>query len=114
MSTNTTKDVKEKFTFPMLFRRRKQLVVWVDADRKVHSNAHGSITAQMKAVSAVIDYLQLYASMCEEVSEKIDNVNHELVEDNIELKRKLKTATNTIGIVEKEIRRKSNRDSKVS
>lgn len=108
-------DRRPVFDLPMLFRRKKQLVVWVDADRKVHSKAVGSITSQMKAVSAVIEYLQMYASMCQDTASKALNVDTELIEANNELKRQLKTANNTIEIVNKDMKRKAaNRESKVS
>ena len=99
---------RETFDVSSLFHRnKKQLEVWVDADRKVHSRASGSITNQLRAVSAMIEYIQMYASMCQDVSAKAMNVDHELIESNEELKRQLKTATNTIEIVEKDMRRKA-------
>lgn len=87
--------------------KKKQLVIWVDGDRRVHSKAKGSLTAQMKAIEATVEYLQMYAFMCQDVSAQALNVDDGLIRDNEELKRKLKTANNTLEMVNKDMKRKA-------
>lgn len=109
---NEQEIVKEVFDFRSLFRlNRKQLEIWVDSNRKVHSNATGSITAQMKALSALIEYIQMYASMCQDVSSKALNMDNSWVEMNEKLSRQLKNATNTLEMVDKDMKRKASKTS---
>jgi hypothetical protein len=100
--------IQEVFDFRSIFRpRKRQLEIWVDSDRKVHSNASGSITSQMKALSAMIEYIQMYATMCQDVSAKALNTDNSLIEMNERLSRQLQTATNTLAVVDKDLKRKA-------
>ena len=106
---DNNENVKEVYDFRSSgrFRKKRQLEIWVDSDRKVHSNASGSITAQMKALAAMIEYIQFYATMCQDVSSKALNVDNSIVEMNEKLSKQLQTATNTLAIVDKDIKRKA-------
>lgn len=104
----TTNKEKEAFDFRSIFRMNKrQLEIWVDSNRKVHSNASGSITSQMRALSAMIEYIHMYASMCQDVSAKALNVDNSLIEMNERLSKQLKNAENTLEVVNKDLKRKA-------